>query len=103
MALAVGRLIDFSLICPEPPNTGGVVVIDPFSSGANLAAMVIKMGYKLIICFSENNSPVAALSTGSNISTSYIVHHDSMARNQTSEIENTISKIKDFKIPILVK
>ena len=49
MALAVGRLIDFSLICPEPPNTGGVVVIDPFSSGANLAAMVIKMGYKLII------------------------------------------------------
>ena len=35
--------------------------VDPFSSGANLAAMVIKFGYKLILVFSENDNPVAAL------------------------------------------
>ena len=79
-----------------------MVVIDPFSSGANLAAMVIKMGYKLIICFSENNSPVAKLSTGTSLSTSYLVYHDSTAKNQAAEIENTITKIKEFQVPILV-
>ena len=99
----LGRLIDFSFICPEPPNTGGVVVIDPFSTGANLAAMVMRMGYRLIICFSERNSPVANLvASGANIATSYVVYHDSMAENQTLEIEKTITKIKEYKLPILV-
>lgn len=35
--------------------------MDPFSTGANLAAMVVKMGFKLIIVFSELDSPVAKL------------------------------------------
>ena len=54
-------LLDFSIICPQPPLTGAVVVVDPFSSGANIAAMVVKWGYKLILVFSENDNPVAAL------------------------------------------
>jgi hypothetical protein len=37
------------------------VVVDPFSSGANIAAMVVKWGYKLVLVFSENDNPVAAL------------------------------------------
>ena len=35
--------------------------VDPFSTGANIAAAVVKWGYKLIIVFSELDSPVAAL------------------------------------------
>ena len=48
-ALGKVGLLDFSVICPLPPMVGAVVVVDPFSSGANLAAMIIKMGYKLIL------------------------------------------------------
>lgn len=33
-------MFDFSIICPTPPAIGAVVVVDPFSSGANIAAMV---------------------------------------------------------------
>lgn len=54
-------LIDYSVICPKPPLVGAVVVVDPFSSGANLAAMVLQWGYKLILVFSEMDSPVAKL------------------------------------------
>ena len=35
--------------------------MDPFSSGANLAAMVVKWGFRLILVFSERDSPVAKL------------------------------------------
>ena len=52
-------LIDYSVICPKPPAVGAVVVVDPFSSGANLAALVLQWGYKLILVFSEVDSPVA--------------------------------------------
>jgi biotin carboxylase len=50
-------LIDFSVICTTPPATGFVVVVDPFSSGTNLAAMAIKWGFKPILVFSENETP----------------------------------------------
>jgi hypothetical protein len=45
-------LIDYSVICPKPPPAGAVVVVDPFSSGAHLAAMVLQWGFKLILVFS---------------------------------------------------
>ena len=51
----------FQVICPKPPTLGAVVVVDPFSSGANLAAMVLNWGYKLFLVFSEKDSPVAKL------------------------------------------
>ena len=54
-------LIDYAVICPKAPVLGAVVVIDPFSSGANLAAMVLNWGYKLLLVFSEKDSPVAKL------------------------------------------
>jgi hypothetical protein len=65
-------LIDFSVVCPIPPVTGAVVIVDPFSSGANLAAMVIKWGFKLILVFSENDNPVAALVSVSDGVSSFI-------------------------------
>jgi hypothetical protein len=95
-------LLDFSIICPEPPLIGAVVVIDPFSSGANLAAMVIRMGYKLILAFSEKNSPVAKLvSKTSAFTTSFIVQHDNLSLDQNASVEETILNIKSFSLPIL--
>jgi hypothetical protein len=43
-ALETNGLIDYAVICPKPPNPGAVVVVDPFSTGANIAAQIIKMG-----------------------------------------------------------
>lgn len=48
-------LIDYSVICPKPPPMGAVVVVDPFSSGAHLAAMVLRWGFKLILVFSNTS------------------------------------------------
>lgn len=49
-------MIDYSVICPKPPPAGAVVVVDPFSSGAHLAAMVLRWGFKLILVFSSQDS-----------------------------------------------
>jgi len=96
------RLMDFSVICPVAPVVGAVVVIDPFSSGANLAAMTIKMGYKLIICFSEKNSPVAKLvSTAGALASSLVVHHDNLALDQQAAEIQTIEAIRSCNLPVL--
>ena len=41
-------LFDYQVICPEPPIIGAVVVVDAFSSGANMAAMLSEWGYRLV-------------------------------------------------------
>jgi len=52
------QLIDLNIITPVPPPTSSIVVVDPFSSGSNLAAMVVKMGYHLIMVFSTSTIPL---------------------------------------------
>ena len=56
-----GAMWDFSVLCKTRPESGAVVVVDPFSSGAQLAAKVISQGYHLVMVFSEVDSPVASL------------------------------------------
>jgi biotin carboxylase len=98
---AVG-LLDFTIVCPVPPVVGAVVVIDPFSSGANLAALAVKMGYKLIICFSEANSPVAKLvAKNTGLTSSLVVHHDNLAPDQAAAEIRTLDAIKTSGLPIL--
>lgn len=60
-SLEVNGLFDYSVICPTPPVIGAVVIVDPFSTGANMAATVARWGYKLILVFAERDSPVAKL------------------------------------------
>ena len=48
-------------MCPHPPVIGAVVIVDPFSTGANLAATAAKWGYRVILVFSEMDSPVAKM------------------------------------------
>ena len=55
------HLLDYSVMCPHPPVIGAVVIVDPFSTGANLAAMAFKWGYRVILVFSERDSPIAKL------------------------------------------
>ena len=38
-----------------------IVIVDPFSTGAHLAAAVCNKGYACVRVFSTSNSPVAAL------------------------------------------
>lgn len=49
----------------EPGNQttqeGGIVIIDPFSTGAHLASDAAKMGYKVVRMLSIWDSPVASL------------------------------------------
>jgi len=95
-------LIDYSVICPKPPAVGAVVVVDPFSSGANLAAMVLQWGYKLILVFSEMDSPVAKLvSKGTNVKPTLMVQHDNNHPNQDFAIAQTLSAIDQEGSPIL--
>ena len=55
-------LIDYSIICPEPPIIGAVVIVDAFSSGANLAAMVVEWGYRVILV-SAKRTPLFLISS----------------------------------------
>jgi biotin carboxylase len=97
------KLFDYSVICPEPPTVGAVVVVDAFSSGANLAALVMEWGYRLVLVFSEKDSPVASLvSSGTSLdSATLIVQHDDTAANQERAIEDTLESIKGCGAPVL--
>lgn len=62
--------------------------------GANLAAMVLMWGYKLILVFSEKESPVANLVTkGSKVEPTLLVQHDSSDANQAAAVQTTLASI----------
>jgi biotin carboxylase len=53
------QLIDFEVICAEPPEKGVVVVVDPFTSGALVAAGVLQLNYRLVLVFSDTETTTA--------------------------------------------
>jgi biotin carboxylase len=94
-------LIDYSIICPTPPIIGAVVVVDAFSSGANLAALVVEWGYKLVLVISEQDSPIASLiSSGTNLAPTLVIQHDDKDMDQNRAIDNTLEEIKTCGAPI---
>lgn len=81
---------------------GAVVVVDPFSSGANIAAMVLLWGYKLILVFSEKDSPVANLVTkGAKVEPTLLVQHDSANPDKAEALRATLNAITTQGSPIL--
>lgn len=50
------KFIDYSIICPVPPSTGTIVIVDPYASGTNLAALSLRWGFKLILIFTNNKT-----------------------------------------------
>lgn len=94
-------LFDYAVICPNPPVVGAVVVVDPFSTGANLAAAVLKWGYKLIIIFSEmEGGHQAVLSRGHTPST-LLIQHDSRATDSEKALQDTLEKLRKQPSPVL--
>jgi biotin carboxylase len=90
-------LIDYAVICPKPPTIGAVVVVDPFSTGANLAAAVVKYGYKLIMVFSELDGPVLKLVAKGAL----MIQHNNRHANQEEAIQDTLSELEKSGEPIL--
>lgn len=86
------RLIDYSIICPTPPILGAVVIVDPFSTGANLAAMASDWGYQVILVFSEIDSPVAKLvAEGTTVTPMLLLQHNSRDRDQERALKETLA------------
>jgi electron transfer flavoprotein alpha subunit len=64
--------------------------------------MVLLWGYKLILVFSEKDSPVANLVTrGSKLEPTLLVQHDSSASNQAAALQQTLASITGQGSPIL--
>eukprot|EP00615_Pteridomonas_danica_P004363 CAMPEP_0114338582 /NCGR_PEP_ID=MMETSP0101-20121206/7137_1 /TAXON_ID=38822 ORGANISM="Pteridomonas danica, Strain PT" /NCGR_SAMPLE_ID=MMETSP0101 /ASSEMBLY_ACC=CAM_ASM_000211 /LENGTH=470 /DNA_ID=CAMNT_0001471221 /DNA_START=391 /DNA_END=1803 /DNA_ORIENTATION=- len=55
----LGTMFDFELLCAQPTNKSAVVVVDAFSTGAQIAAGVLARGFKLIIVWSDANTVAA--------------------------------------------
>ena len=64
--------------------------------------MVLLWGYKLILVFSEKDSPVANLVTrGSKVEPTLLVQHDNTASNQAAALQQTLDSITGQGSPIL--
>jgi len=95
-------LIDYAIICPSPPVLGAVVIVDPFSSGANLAAMVVGMGYRLVLVFAELDSPVAKLvAKGTTLTPTLMIQHNNKNPDQDAAIAQTLAALRDISVPVL--
>jgi biotin carboxylase len=96
------ELFDYSVICPSAPIIGAVVVVDPFSTGANLAAAVLKWGYKLIIVFSDvEDSGKEVLSRNAHLPSTLHIQYDSKAADPDKAIQDTIDKLQKQPAPVL--
>ena len=96
------RMIDYAVICPVPPITGAVVVVDPYTTGANLAAMVVNWGYRLILVFSDMESPVAKLvAKGTSLSPTLMIQHNNASLDQDDAVATTLTAIKSCGAPVL--
>lgn len=94
------ELLDFSIICPNPLDLGTVVIVDPYNSGINLAASIIKWGYKLVLVFNhhdnrEKNSSIIT-KLGNHGKSTLLIKHDSQAKNQENAINSTLNSIINY-------
>jgi hypothetical protein len=71
-------------------------------TGANIAAMVLLWGYKLILVFSEQDSPVANLVTkNAKVEPTLLVQHDSANPDKAEALRHTMASITAQGSPIL--
>jgi hypothetical protein len=72
----------------ESKSSGAIVVVDPFSTGAHLAAEVCKNGYICVRVFSIWDSPVAALvEKGLEIDYTATIQHNDKLQDQDQAIQ----------------
>jgi hypothetical protein len=71
------------------------VIVDPFSTGANLAAMAASWGYRVILVFSEVDSPVAKLvAEGVTMMPMILIQHNNRDMNQERALQETLAAIE---------
>ena len=101
----IGECIDYAIICPAPPTVGSIAVVDPFSTGAHLAALVLRCGYKLILIFTQRDAEAmedggktaqTLLSQyGANYKPTLLVQHNPTGDMSASEaIDETLDVLK---------
>lgn len=62
---------------------------------ANLSALVVKMGFRLVLVFSELDSPVAKLvSKSTSYQPTLLLQHDNLAVDQDAAIKHTLAEIR---------
>lgn len=77
----------------EASALGAVVIVDPFSTGAHLAAEVCRLGLNCVRVFSISNSPLATLiQKGLEVDYSATIQHNEKLDDQ----ELAISKVDCF-------
>ena len=88
-ALEENGMWDFSVLCATQPAVGAIVVVDPFSSGAMLASRIVELGYKLVMLFSEVDSPVASLVQSGTSLSGEVVQHENLAATDSDAFDET--------------
>lgn len=83
-------------------NTGAIVIVDPFSTGAHLAAEACRRGYLCVRVLSVWDSPVAALvQAGLHVDFSATIQHNDRNANQDDAILETVNSLKELPFNIL--
>ncbi|CAM9737898.1 unnamed protein product [Ectocarpus fasciculatus] len=101
-SLAKRGLFDFEVVCPTPLPTAAVVVVDPFSSGSILAARVLHYKLRLVMVFSEVDSPVANLvQQGTNLRPDMTIQHDDHHEDPELAIQQTMQSIAELPHPVI--
>ena len=90
------HMLDYTIQCKEPPTMGTVCIVDPFSTGANLAADVVRMGYRLVLVFSEVDSPVSGfVGTDAKSTAKQVIYHDARPpRSAETALADTIKAVE---------
>jgi hypothetical protein len=71
-----------------PSSESAIVIVDPFSTGAHLAAEVCKQGYKCVRVFSIWDSPVAVLiQQGLEINYTATIQHNDKLNDEERAIQ----------------
>jgi hypothetical protein len=84
-------LFDFEIICPQPLPTAAVVVVDPFSSGSLLSAQVLKCKFRLVMVFSEVDSPIANLvQQGTSLKPDVTIQHNNAHDDPEAALAETL-------------
>eukprot|EP00903_Cladosiphon_okamuranus_P016162 g14915.t1 len=101
-ALEQRGLFDFEVVCPTPLPTAAVVVVDPFSSGSILAARVLHYKLRLVMVFSEMDSPIANLvQQGTSLRPDMTIQHDDLHEDPEQAIQQTMQSLVDLPHPMI--
>jgi len=100
-SLETRNMFDFEIMCAENPEKGAVVVVDPLSSGALVAAGVLARDFRLVMVFSDPNSPICHMVTeGHSAQPDATVGHDP-SLPESEALDQTVAQLAALPYPIV--